>query len=56
MIAGVIAAVIYFIIALATGGGFGSVLLGAVILGIVVVVISFVISWAIVAARTRGGS
>ena len=50
-IGGCIAALIYFIIDVATGGNVGSAILGAVIIGIVTFAISFLISRAIIAAR-----
>jgi hypothetical protein len=52
-ISGLIAAVIFFVIDVATGGGVISAIGLAVIVGIVVVAISFVISRAIVASLRK---
>ena len=52
-ISGCIAAVIYFVIDVATGGNVGPAILKAAIIGIVVFAISFLISRAIIAGRKR---
>ncbi len=54
VIGGVIAAAIYFVVDVATGGRVGAALLGAVILGVIVFAISFVVSRMIVASRSGG--
>ncbi|MGI9185441.1 MAG: hypothetical protein ACR2GZ_10870 [Solirubrobacteraceae bacterium] len=53
IIGGLIAAVIFFVIDVATGGNVVAAIGLAVILGIVVVAISFVISRTIIASRRR---
>lgn len=53
IIGGFIAAVIFFVIGVATGGNVVAAIGLAVILGIVVVAISFVISGTIIASRRR---
>ncbi len=53
IISGLIAAVIFFVIDVATGGGVASAIGLAVIIGIVVVAISFVISRAMIAKMRK---
>jgi hypothetical protein len=55
IISGLIAAVIFFVIDVATGGGVGSAIGFAVILGILVTAISFAITRTVI-ARTRNRS
>jgi hypothetical protein len=50
-IAGVIAAVIWIIIAAVTGGGAGFVIVGGVVLGLVVFAVSFLIARVIIASK-----
>lgn len=52
-ISGCIAALIYFVIDLATGGDIAPAIIEAAIIGIVVFAISFMISRAIIASKRR---